>query len=155
MTALQARSILDAVAGHALASGWFERVNRHEPKSKNPATDGVTCSIWVQQLTPLGAASGLAVTSTRFEVTVRVYTSMLAEPQDEIDPRVLDAVDGLMGAYNGDFTLGGLVLEVDIFGAYGAPLEAKAGYLNQGGQLYRVLDVRLPLVVADLWPQAE
>jgi len=154
MTALQARSILDAVAGHALASGWFERVNRHEPKSKNPATDGVTCAIWVQQLTPLGPASGLAMTSTRLEITVRVYTGLLAEPQDEIDPRVLDAVDGLMGAYNADFELGGLVQEVDVFGAYGAPLEAKAGYLRQGGQEFRVVDIRVPLVVADLWPQA-
>lgn len=151
---MRIREILDVVVSHALASGHFSRVSVHEPKSKNPATDGVTCAVWVQRVTPIGEGSGLAISSARLELTVRVYTSMLAEPQDEIDPRVVDAADALMAAYQGDFDLGGEARHVDIFGAYGQPLEAVAGYLNQSGMIYRVLDVRLPLILNDMWPQA-
>lgn len=151
---MRIRQILDVVESHALASGHYSRVNRHEPKSKNAATDGITCAIWVQRITPIGDGSGLAESSVRLELTVRSYASMLAEPQDEIDPRVVDAADALMAAYHGDFQLGGEARHVDIFGAYGERLEATAGYLSLGGMLFRVIDIRLPIVLDDLYPQA-
>lgn len=147
------RDLLDAVIGHALASGYFQVVAGHEPKFRNPAVDGVTCAVWVQRVTAIGATSGLASTSVRVELTVRIYTGMLTEPGDDIDPRVIDALDGLMAAYTGDFTLGGLVQEIDLHGAYGAPLTATAGYVAQAAQFFRVVDIALPLVVDDLWAQ--
>jgi hypothetical protein len=64
---------------------------------------------------------------------------------------MLAAVDDLCGAYCGDFTLGGLVKDVDIFGMYGQSLDVRAGYLQQDGALYRVLTISLPVVVNDLW----
>lgn len=144
--------ILDGLVSHAAELGWYSRVNMHEPKGKNPAGDGLTAAIWLQALAPI-RSSGLASTSGRLEFWVRTYTSMLAEPQDQIDPRVLGAVDALMGAYSGDFTLGGLIRCVDLLGAHGTPLSAKAGYLEQGGRLFRVVDVVVPLVIDDLWAQ--
>lgn len=144
--------ILDALVSHAAALGHFERVNQHEPKAKNPAGQGMTAAVWLQSLAPI-RSSGLAATSGRLEFTLRVYTSMLAEPQDAIDPRVLAAVDALLAAYSGDFDLGGTVRNVDLLGAHGTPLSARAGYLDQGGRLYRVMDVALPLIVNDLWNQ--
>jgi hypothetical protein len=145
--------VFDQVTSHAMASGLFERVTGHEPKSRNPATDGITCAIWVQKLTPI-QSSGLDTTSARLEFKLRIYTSMLAEPQDEIDPRVVRAVSTLMGIYASHFTLGGLVREVDLLAEHGPGLDSDAGYLKQGGQEYRVVDIRLPLIVNDLWPQA-
>lgn len=150
---LNVAGILDALVSHAQASGVFDAVLTHEPKSKPGA--GVTAAVWVQSIGPLPAGSGLAATTTRVEFTVRAYSPMLAEPQDTIDPRIVAAVDTLMSAYTGDFTLGGLVRDIDCLGGSGAPMSAKAGYLNQDGKLFRVMDIAVPCIVNDLWTQAE
>jgi len=150
--ALGAIPILAAVESHALALGHFDRVNRHEPKSA--PGNGVSAAIWVQNLRPVAAGSGLQSTSARLEVSIRVYVNMLADPQDEIDTRILAATDALMAAYSGDFELGGLIRNVDLLGAHGDPLQADAGYLEQDNRLYRVVVITLPLLINDLYAQA-
>jgi hypothetical protein len=149
---LAATTILAQIESHALASGWFERVNRHEPKS-SPG-NGLTAAIWAQSIGPLPVASGLAATTSLIVFNVRVYTSMLQEPQDEIDPNVLGAVDALISAYSADFELGGNVRNIDLLGAHSPGLRADAGYLNQDGKLYRVMTITMPVVVNDLWSQS-
>ncbi len=144
-------AILQTIEDHAAASGWFDRVNRHEPK--NAPGYGLTAAIWVDRIEPVPARSGLAATSGRLVVNVRIYSSMLAEPQDAIDPHVTAAVNVLMVAYSGDFTLGGLVEKVDLLGAHGVPLSAQAGYLNQDNKVYRVMTITVPLALNDLWSQ--
>lgn len=148
--ALGASAILAAVASHAQATGLFERVLTHEPKSA--PGNGLTWVVWVERLQP--TTSGLAATSARLMLSVRVFQNMLADPQDTIDARLLDAVDVLMAAYSGDFTLGGLVRSVDLLGADGDPLSAQAGHMELDGKLYRVMEITLPLHVDDLWSQA-
>lgn len=145
--------IFAAVESHALASGLFGRVNMHEPKSA-PTALGITCAIWVQSIAPVPGGSGLASTSGRLTMQVRVYTSMFGEPQDAIDPNLLGAVTALISSYSGDFDLGGLIRNVDLLGSTGEPLGARAGYLNQDGKLMRIMDITLPLIVNDLWTQA-
>lgn len=146
---LGTKAILAAVISHAKASGKVERVLTHEPKSA--PGNGITVAVWVQNLRPV--TSSLTSTTARLELSVRIYTNMLADPQDAIDTRLLDAVDALMAAYSGDFQLGGLVKDVDLLGADGDPLSADAGYLEQDGKLYRVMVITLPLIVSDLWGQ--
>jgi hypothetical protein len=149
--ALDIRTILDTVESHALASGYFTAVNGHEPKS--PPTSGITAAVWVEQIGPARRASGLDATSIRLALYVRLYSSLVQEPADAIDPDLMTALDALMAAYSGDFTLGGLVREVDLLGAYGDPLSARAGYLAEGNTEYRVMTITLPLIVNDLWDQ--
>lgn len=144
--------ITDALISHAAATGYFERLNGHEPKNRNAVGPGLTASIWLQALAPV-KASGLASTSGRLEYTLRIYTPMTAEPQDGIDPAVLAAADAMFAAYSGDFTLGGLVRFVDLLGAHGTPLSAQAGYLDLSGVMYRVFDLTVPLIINDLWNQ--
>lgn len=144
--------ITDALLSHAGALGYFERINGHEPKNRNAVGPGLTAALWLQRLAPV-RSSGLASTSGRLEYTVRIYTPMTAEPQDAIDPAVLAATDALLTAYSADFTLGGLVRQVDLLGQYGAPLSAQAGYLDLGGVLYRVMDTTAPMIINDLWTQ--
>lgn len=144
------QQVIEAVAGHALASGWFDKVNQHEPKSA-PGND-LTAAVWVQALEP--ASSGLISTSVRFELSVRIYSSMLTEPQDSIDPRMMAAVWDLWAAYTGHFTLGGLVESVDLLGKDGHPLSGEAGYLDQDGRLYRVFTLTLPVKINDAFDQA-
>lgn len=149
---LDVRTILDAVESHALQSGYFQAVNGHEPKVA--PQNGLTCAVWVEQIGPARGTSGLSSTSTRLGLFVRLYSPMLSEPEDAIDPDMMTALDALMGAYSGDFTLGDLIRMVDLLGAYGDPLGARAGYLTTSGAEYRVMTITLPLIVNDLWEQA-
>ena len=147
---LGAKAVLAAVKTHASKTGLFERVLGHEPKSA--PGNGLSAAVWVDSIRP-AAASGLASTSARLVLKVRVYTNMLREPQDSIDTDILGAVDVLMAAYSANFTLGGLIRDVDLLGADGDPLSADAGYLEQDGRLYRVMVITLPLEINDLWSQ--
>jgi hypothetical protein len=147
---LSAAAILAAVVSHAQASGKAERVLAHEPKSA--PGNGITVAIWVQNLRP-ASTSGLDATTVRLELSARAYLSMLADPQDLIDVQLLGVVDAFMEALSGDFTLGGLVRQVDLLGEHGDPLSMDAGYLEQDGKLFRHMTITLPLIV-DLWSQA-
>ncbi|MFE0801086.1 hypothetical protein [Streptomyces sp. NPDC058812] len=149
--ALDAVTVLDAAQSHALASGYFAAVNGHEPKS--PPVSGLTCAVWVEQIGPARGGSGLGKTSARLALFVRLYAPINSNVPDSIDPTLMDALDWLMAAYSGDFTLDGLVRHVDLLGAYGEPLSARAGYLQESGAEYRCMTILLPLIVDDLWNQ--
>jgi len=149
--ALDTKPIIDAVVSHALTSGHFERVNAHEPTSA-PGT-GLSAAVWVDATEPARGTSGLRATTARLTLNVRLYTSMLAEPADAIDPRLMAAHDALMTAYSADFTLGDLVRCVDLLGQSGVPLSSRAGYLQQDSRLLRVITIVLPVLVNDVWEQ--
>ena len=145
------RTLLDEIVSHAASLGIFDRVASHEPK--NAPGSGLSCSVWADAIDPLARASGLASTSGRVAFNVRIYSNMLAEPQDDIDREILTATSTLMGAYSSDFTLGGIARAIDLLGMYGTPLSAKAGYLNHDGKLYRIMEITLPVICNDMWSQ--
>lgn len=143
--------IFAALVSHGMASGLFERVNQHEPK--NAPGNGLTMAVWLDRIVPATGSSGLNSTTGLLLFSVRVYSSMVAEPQDDIDPALLTAVDALFSAYSGDFELGGLVREVDLLGQFSNPLSATFGYVTIDSKMYRVGTLTVPLVVNDLWSQ--
>jgi hypothetical protein len=149
---LDASGIQAQLLSHAQTLGIFENSRGHEPK--NAPGLGLNFACWVDEMGPIPSRSGLAVTSALLVFNLRVYNPMTEEPQDEIDPRVLRAVDALMGAYTADFDLGGSVEQVDLLGAYGPPLKARAGYLQQDGKVFRTMVITIGLVVDDLWTQS-
>ncbi len=146
------RTVLDKVVSHAMALGLFETVNTHEPKS-TPGS-GLRAACWVDSIAPI-QASGLAATSGKLALRMRIYSSMIAEPQDDIDPEILSAVSTLLGAYSGDFDFGGEadVRSVDLLGMYGESLSAQAGYITISNRMYRVMTVSIPVIINDLWEQ--
>jgi hypothetical protein len=150
--ALDIDALLDVVVSHALASGYFDQVNQHEPK--NAPGHGLTAAVWVDDIRSVLGSSGLNSTSALIVFHVRLYTSMLQEPQDAIDPNMVKALNALFNAYAGDFELGGEARMVDLRAAEGQPLSAKAGYLNQDQTLYRVFTISLPVIVNDAWDEA-
>lgn len=150
---LGATGVLDAFVSHALGLGIFQRVNQHEPV--NPPGNGISCAIWVDTLQP--TESGLDITSALLVFKNRIYSSAIQRPLDEIDPNVLNAVDILWTAYIGDFTLGGLVKNVDVRGMSGIRLSAQAGYVNTpeaGGPQMRVMTITLPVQINDVWTES-
>lgn len=143
--------IFDAVVSDAQASGYFAKVNLHEPKRK-PGTR-LTAAIWVQSIEPIALASGLNSTSARVLFMLRMYSNMIQEPQDMIDPQLLKACSNMMRRYHGDFDFGGVIRNVDLLGHFGIALTAQAGYLEQDNGMFRVMDMNIPCIVNDVWPQ--
>lgn len=148
--ALDLKPVLGALVDQVAASGYFTRVNTHEPKSA-PVGRGFTAAIWAQSIRP--HRSGLAATTLRVEWRLRIFTNMLAEPQDAIDPQLMDATCYLMAAYSLGFTLGGRVRSVDLLGEAGNPLSAQAGYEPVDGKLFRIMDITLPVIINDAFTQ--
>lgn len=151
MAVLDINAILDAMVSHAMSTGYFQQVNEHE--SKQSAFEGLTCEIWIETVSPV-KSSGLDTTSLRIQFQVRIYSGTMQEPYDDVDSGLVTALDALMRAYVGDFTLGGLIRHVDVFGAHGSHLMARTGFVNHDGKEFRVFSVNVPLIVDDLWDQA-
>jgi hypothetical protein len=147
--------IFDAVISDIQRTGFFDRVQGHEPDSK--PGNGLTAAVWVITVDPLRgiAGSGLASTSARVAFNVRLYTSRLMEPKDIIDPRLMRAASSIMREYHDDFDFGltDLVRNVDLLGAFGVPLSLITGYLEQDGTIFRIADITVPVICNDVWPQ--
>lgn len=151
--AIQSRDLFDRITSHAAASGFFDHVTGHEPKSK-PGR-GLTCSVWIDRIEPARSRSGLTATDARVVFNVRVYTNMLQQPQDEIDPSVMDAVDYLFEAYTGDFQLGDESRFIDVLGmTQGHALDSQSGYINIDNMVYRVMTISVPVIIENAWTQA-
>jgi hypothetical protein len=144
-------ALIDGVESIAMQTGEFRSVNTHEPKAA-PGS-GLRLAIWAQTIEPIAAASGLASTSGYVVLNARAYGNMLTKPEDEIDPRLMTAATVLVGAFSADFTLGGLVRNIDLLGEYGQTLAAQAGYVTIAGTMYRIMTVTVPCVVNDMWTQ--
>ena len=150
--AINTTDLVSRITSHAQALGIFDRVNSHEPKNK-PGR-GLTCAVWIDRLEPARGRSGLAATDARVVFNVRIYTNMLQQPQDAIDPEVLNAADLLFEAYTGDFELGDDSRFIDVLGmTQGHPLFAQSGYINIDNMVYRVLTLTVPVIVQNAWPQ--
>ncbi len=141
-----------AITSHALGLGLFGNVLDHEPVSA-PGS-GLTYAVWVKNVRPIPARSGLASVSVRLEINGRVYTPADAEPLGGADVAVTGAVSGLFNAYCGDFQLGGIVAEVDLLGQYGAGISADFGYARFDSTTHRVASLVVPLTINDLWTEA-
>lgn len=145
------RALIDAATSAGSASGYFDAVQGHEPKSA-PGT-GLTFAVFVAALGPARGGSGLAATSVRVELTGRIYKPFKSEPEDLIDPNMTDAAEALITAYSGDFDMGGNARNVDLLGAYGTPLGFRAGYVTIDKSVFRFYDITIPIIVNDAWAQ--
>lgn len=148
---LNIEDVLDKLVSHALEQGVFDAVNTHEPK--NAPGRGLTAALWCEQLGPV-ATSGLASTSALLTYFLRIYTNMLSQPQDAIDSDMISATDIMIAAYSGDVDLGGDARMIDLIGAYGGGLAARAGYISMDGRQYRCMTISIPVVINDVWSQA-
>jgi hypothetical protein len=144
---------MDALISHAMASGHFSSVNSVDIGSV-PTNEGISAVVWPRSGNPIPERSGLASTSVLIPFMVRLFRSMKSDPLGEIDPSLIDATDALLNAYSGDFTLGGIVAEVDLLGQYGDGLSWDSGYIDMGDDgKFRVVDITIPLVINDVWTQ--
>ena len=147
---LASQTVLTKVSDHARTLGLFRSINTHEPKD---APEGPHCAFYVNAIKPYPQASGLDRTTAVVVIMGRIYLNMLSEPQDSIDPDIVAATDKLIGEYHTDNTLGATAMTVDLLGATGFSLEARAGYITVGGTKYRSMDIQVPVIMRDAWTQ--
>jgi hypothetical protein len=139
------KDTVDNVVSKLMEMQQFSAVLDYEPKA--PPT-GYTAAVWLQSVTPVGDASGLAKVSMIYALRIRLYRDMLEEPAD--DKRMLERIDNLFDDLFGDFDLGATVRAIDIFGTYGQSVSVTTGYVDVGGVMYRIGDFELPLIVDDV-----
>lgn len=150
--ALNTKATIQALESRVLATGFFKRVNTHEPK--NAPDTGLSAALFVSSVGPDPTASGLAATSAVVVYTLRLYLGMLNEPQDDIDLSVVVALDQIFTDLSSDFDLGGNARNIDLLGATGTGgLNATAGYVTVDTTMYRVMDITVPIVHNDVWTQ--
>lgn len=145
-------ALVDSTRSIAEQLGIFRSVNWHEPKGAPPGTH-VTLAIWAQDIEPIPEASGLASTTGLVVLTARLFGNMMTKPEDSIDPKLMVAATTLIGAFSGDFTLGGTVRNIDLLGAHGPKMGAHAGYVTIDSKSFRIFDVRVPCIIDDMWAQ--
>lgn len=134
-----------------MRTGYFTHVNQHEPEEA-PIGD-LTAAVWIDSYAGL-RSSGLASTSVVITMNVRIYSNVQKDLPDRIDPQVMEATDALMASYSGDFTLDGLIRDIDLLGAESGGLRASAGYMGVAGTpQYRVMTIAVPMIVNDYWEQ--
>lgn len=146
--------VFDRLVSYALQGNRFQSVNQHEPK--NAPGNGISCSIWIQDMTP-ARLGGQAATSWLVVFNARIYMSFTSQPYDMIDPRVTAAALQMIAALSGDFNFGSIpdadIRHVDLLGANGVKLGARAGYMEIDRHMYRVMTVTIPIVVNDAFTQ--
>lgn len=147
---IDTRQAFATLTGYAASSGFFDSVNGHEPKSA-PNT-GVSASFWVTDLRAI-QSSGLTSVSVRLEFACRIALNMLTEPQDDIDPRIMDATDSMLSALCGDFDFGSQARYIDILGSDGEPLRAQPGYVEQDTKMFRVMVIFIPILINDAYAE--
>lgn len=158
-TEFDPQAIIDRVASLGLGLGYFERVASPEPKAA-PVTTGLTAAVWADYLGPNQTGHGLDSTQGLLVLKWRTYSTLLAEPEDGIDPALLRAAHALQGALSRNFSLdildtdGDQAAFVDLLGMSRSRLESRAGYLPQGDQTFRVMTTDIPIIIDDLWLQA-
>lgn len=149
---IRSQDLIDRLASHAASTGLFDRVTGHEPKNK-PGR-GLTAAVWVDRIEPARSRSGLNFTDARVVMNVRIYTNMIQDPPDGIDPAVMTAVDKLFEAYTGDFQLGDESRFIDVLGmTQSHPMIAQSGYINIDNMVYRVLTMTVPIIIEQAWRQ--
>lgn len=148
---IDSAGIFSVLTSHAQSLGVFRAINGHEPKSAPP--QGAAVSFWLDRWTPVREQSGLSTVSVLLVVTARITNPFLREPQDSIDPALVNASDALLSSLVGDFDCGGLASHIDVFGQFGIPLEGRGGYLNEAGVIFRIVAVTIPIVINDVWDE--
>ncbi len=142
--------LFSKMASGMAASGLFVATIQHEPKAA-PSPSGVTGAVWSAGIVP-ASESGMTSMSIVLTFQCRIYSSMMAEPQDGIDPAVLAATDAFIAYLCSDFDLCDTVRMIDFYGNASEGLRTQSGYLTQDKMVFRVMDVFVPIIINDAYP---
>lgn len=145
---LDTKAILAKLATIGKQSGLFVKVDKQEPRGQPP--NGVTLWLLSGPMRPI-TSSGMNNVSLRWQIDGRVYLPLNYQPAEDIDPVITAAAAKYLEALCGQFTLGGLVRCIDVFGSDGEPLSATPAYVEQNDKIYRAVTLEIPLLINQQW----
>ena len=140
--AIDPLATLNVARSHLLERGAITRAVIGEPKQ--PPLDELTAAVFMSGIRTVDMALDRPVRV--YDVVVRLYRNFMDDGQ-ETESELGRVVGAVMEAFEGDFTLGGNVRNVDIGGEYGDPMSAEWVHLDFSGTIYRAADVSVPLIV--------
>lgn len=151
--ALDIRGINNALLTHAKSTGAISTTVGYEPKSA-PGLTGITCGIWFSEMEPYPGGSGLDSTTAVLTMMARLYRGFITKPEGDIDIKLMEAAHVLITRLSSDFTLGGIVRNIDLLGeATSGGLRPEFGYVDLDNKKFRVVDITIPMIVNDVWDQ--
>lgn len=153
-TAMQAAAIMNKLMSIGQGLGIFDDVLGHEPLSAPGMGEQVILCVFAGPMLPVGGQSGLASATMRWQINGRVYVNAMTKPENDMDPRIVESTSLYLEALCAQFTLGGLVRCVDVFGMSGEPLKAESGYITQDKAVYRAMELEIPLIINDVFTLA-
>lgn len=146
------KDLFSKLTSHAKSLGVFDRVDSREPVNK--PVGGLACAFWLNDYRPVPAGSGLTATSMVLDVRATVFCPLGKRPASEVEVAVLYATHRLMKVLSGDFELSSVVRNIDLLGQTGTAMHADFGYLEyDDGAWYRIGEIRLPLIINDVYEQ--
>lgn len=144
-----------ALCAVAQRAGGFDTVDDHEPREA--PNNAAHAAFWLGPIRPVGArVSGLGSVGTVMTWFGRIFLPAgdgVSMPYGEIDRELYRLTDALCALFFGDFTLGGRVREVDIFGHSSPGFSADPDYVKIGGKTFRSMRFTLPLIVNDQYEE--
>ncbi len=153
MTVVTHVVLLDKMVSHAKTLALFSDVVTPEPKAA-PTGKGLTAAIWFGPLIPVAAESGLSASSMLQTTWFRLYLS--TEYDADIEPMLWAATVTVMAQCSMDISFGldNAGVWTDLLGAYSPGVAATPAYLKypEGAQ-FRVVDIRVPIVLEDFFQQ--
>jgi len=145
--AFDIKNTLHAVETYVQNLGLFSSVQIGEPKQA--LGQGFHAAIFMQSVS-IGMVYLGGETRESHVVQLRVHKDMLAEytdPQNNLESEMASVVSKLMENLLGDTDLESSVMSIDAGGMDGTSMSATYGYIEIGGQMYRVADITVPLIV--------
>lgn len=139
---------LSALSSALKATGVFEAVVSAEPKS-SPPTKGMSVALFLASIGP--GEITLSQASAVYTFTVRIFLNALGQSPEALELAIAAGVDTIMDKLAEDFTLGDSIRAPDFGGIFGTQVGGETGYIEVNGNMFRVFDLTVPLIVNDAW----
>lgn len=144
-------TVLDALTDHAERLGVFDIVMEGDPVGL--PGDQMVLSWNADSGRPERTMSGLAATSILLTVIGRTFISNKVSPMAGLERKLLVVVDTVMESFHAQIQLGETDMHVDVLGQSGVDLRWQAGFVPVDDELYRVVDITIPVIITDMYAQ--
>jgi hypothetical protein len=145
------------IEDHAKRLAIFAEVIPFDPGSA-PTGKGLTFAFWFGSMIPIRRQSGLAATSVIQMMYARVYLNITTQRERETDPTILAAAAQVIRELSADISFGldDEGVSTDLLGSYSPGVRADPRYVKygQGGALFRVVDITIPVILEDFFAQS-
>ena len=146
--AFDIKRTLQMLQTYVAGSGYVSDCVIGEPKYARAAQEQPFSAVFMDNV----GIYGLTVGGNTREVhvlVIRLYLDMKREPAEDVEIELAQSVQEIISDILGDADLGGNVMTVDPAGMAGESIGTTWGYEDISGVMYRMADIRIPILVDD------